>query len=86
MSIFNLFRSNDWPGLPPTIEKGRVMCSDCKYHSAAVAGWQYDRCTHPEADYGSVVRNDQQLKCTDARYSIAQCGESGKWFVRKESP
>lgn len=83
MSFFNLFRSESWRGLPPTIEKSRIMCSDCKYHRAAMAGWQYDRCEHPDADYGSVVRNDQSLRCADARSSSAQCGRSGKWFVKR---
>lgn len=79
----DLVRDDYWPGHPPTIEKGRVMCSDCKYHSPAPAGWTYDRCDHPEADYGSIVRNDERAKCCDMRSSSAQCGAGGKWFVRK---
>ena len=40
-----LFRRGWWPGLPPEIGK-RVICSDCKFHRAAPAGWQWDRCDH----------------------------------------
>ncbi len=80
----SLFRSGWWPGLPPT-QKKRVMCSDCKYHRAAMAGWQFDRCEHPDADMGSYVRNDQQPTCADVRLSSSQCGEAGRWFqLRKK--
>lgn len=78
-----LFRRDWWPGLPPTIDK-RVMCSDCKFHSSAPAGWQYDRCKHPDADYGSYVRNSEPALCHDMRLSDAQCGKSAKWFVAEE--
>lgn len=82
-----LVRSEDWPGVPPTIEKGRKMCSDCYYSSPAPAGWQYDRCNHPDADYGSIVRNDQQAKCCDMRDSESQCGRKAKWFkAAKDQP
>lgn len=78
-----LFRSSWWPGPGPNISKERVMCDKCQFHSAAMAGWQWDRCSHPDADYGSVVRNDQQAKCYDMRMSNDQCGEIGKWFTPK---
>lgn len=78
--MWGIFRAGWWPGLPPTVEKGRTMCSDCRFHSAAGAGWQWDRCRHPEADFGSVVRNDQAPTCADVRLSSAQCGESARWF------
>ena len=80
-----IFRRDFWPGLPPTIKKDRVMCDQCAHHTGAVAGWQWDRCHHPLADMGSVVRNDQKAKCCDMRYSSDQCGESGKWFTPKSS-
>lgn len=76
----NLFRSDWWPGPLPNIFERRVMCWDCKYHKSAMAGWQWDRCEHPEADYGGVVRNETPT-CADMRNSEAQCGSSGKWFV-----
>lgn len=76
----SLFRSGWWPGRKPTIEKGRIMCSDCDFHSSAMAGWQWDRCHHPDADYGSIVRNDQPLTCADCRLSESQCGEQAKWY------
>ena len=79
-SLFKVFRSGYWPGIEPTIATDRIMCSDCKYHSSALAGWQYDRCSHPKADYGSVVRNDQKPVCWEVRYSTSQCGERAKWF------
>lgn len=79
----SIVRRDWWPGIGPTIEKGRVMCSDCKYHSAAHAGWQWDRCYHPDADYGGIVRNDQQPTCADVRESSSQCGRVAKWFVPK---
>lgn len=75
-----LFRRDWWPGLAPTIDKGRVMCSACIYHSSAKAGWQWDRCEHPDADLGSVVRNDETPKCADMRQSDAQCGPRARWF------
>lgn len=75
-----LFRSGWWPGLKPDISPKRVMCSDCAFHSAAMAGWQWDRCHHPDADLGSIVRNDQLPTCYDMRQSKAQCGASAKWF------
>lgn len=78
----SLFRSDWWPGPKPNIGKGRIMCTQCKFHRTAHAGWQWDRCLHPEADYGSVVRNDTP-KCYDMRMSSAQCGERGKWFVKR---
>lgn len=80
-----LFRSSYWPGHPPDITKARIMCSDCRYHSSAMAGWTYDRCHHPDADYGSIVRNDERLTCHDARYSEAQCGLEAKWFKAKDA-
>ena len=78
-----LVRDEWWPGLPPTIDKNRVMCSDCKFHRSAPAGWQWDRCDNPKADLGSVVRNDQVPTCADMRNSTDQCGPTAKWFVRK---
>lgn len=75
-----LYRSGWWPGHKATIQKDRVMCSDCKHHTSAVAGWQYDRCRHPSADYGSIVRNDQAATCHDMRNSESQCGFAAKWF------
>lgn len=82
-----LVRSDEWPGVPPTIEKSRKMCSDCYYSSAAEAGWQYDRCHHPDADYGSIVRNDETPRCCDMRFSESQCGRKAKWFkAAKDQP
>lgn len=83
--MLGLFRSDYWPGLGPTIEKGRKMCSDCKFHDPAPAGWTYDRCDHPDADYGSLVRNDQRAKCWDMRASRSQCGKSARWFEAKRT-
>lgn len=85
MSFFGgLFRRGPWPGHPPTIEKGRVMCSDCRFHGAAMAGWTYDRCDHPDADLGSIVRNDQRPTCAEVRHSSAQCGYDARWFEAKK--
>jgi len=50
-----------------------------------MAGWQYDRCGHPDADYGSVVRNDQKITCADCRNSEGQCGRLAKWFAAKDA-
>lgn len=83
--MIDLFRRGWWPGVPPNVKKDRIMCSDCVYHHPAMAGWQWDRCYHPEADYGSVVRNDQNATCADARESTNQCEPDGKWFKRKEN-
>ena len=74
-----IFRIGYWPGPPPQIGK-RVMCSDCRYSSYAEAGWQWDRCHHPKADLGCIVRNDQVPKCYEIRNSSAQCGIKAKWF------
>ncbi len=82
--MLGLFRRDWWPGPPPTIAKDRLMCKDCKYHGGpAMAGWQWDRCHHPEADYGSVVRNETPT-CADMRDSSAQCGSHGRWFEGKK--
>jgi hypothetical protein len=78
-----LFREGWWPGLPPTINPKRIMCSDCKFHRSAMAGWQWDRCENPKADLGSVVRNDQVPTCWSMRESADQCGPDAKWFERK---
>lgn len=78
--MFKLFRGGYWPGPKPDISPDRKMCSDCLYSSAAHAGWQWDRCRHPKADYGSVVRNERP-KCHDMRLSSDQCGKSAKWFT-----
>jgi hypothetical protein len=77
-----IIRHGYWPGIGPTIAKDRVMCSDCKFHSAALAGWQWDRCRNPKADYGSIVRNDRAPTCWDIRDSTAQCGPRGEWFEK----
>jgi hypothetical protein len=82
--MFDVFRRDWWPGLKPDISPERKMCSDCIYHSAAMAGWQFDRCYNPDADLGSVVRNDQRPTCADIRNSEKQCGRSARWF--KERP
>lgn len=79
----SLYRSGWWPGLPPSAEK-RAMCSDCIYHSAAPAGWQWDRCHHPSADFGGWVRNERPT-CADVRLSSAQCGKGAAWFKPKGS-
>lgn len=81
--MFSLFRRGWWPGPAPDISPNRKMCSDCVYHSSALAGWQWDRCHHPKADMGSVVRNDQDAKCCDIRDSELQCGKSAKWFTKR---
>lgn len=81
--LSGIFRTDWWPGLKPTVTKDRVMCSGCKHHREALAGWQWDRCCHPEADYGSVVRNDQKPTCADVRLSPSQCGSAGIWFTEK---
>lgn len=78
-----IVRSGYWPGIKPIIEPDRKMCSDCKYHYAASAGWQFDRCSHPKADLGSVVRNDQHPTCADVRLSSSQCGKSAVWHEKK---
>lgn len=78
-----LSRIDWWPGPAPSITKGRVMCSDCRFHRPAPAGWQYDRCENPKADMGSVVRNDQTPKCCDMRDSSSQCGIVAHWFEPK---
>lgn len=83
MSLFKVFRRGWWPGPPPNISPDRLMCSDCVYHRAALAGWQWDRCRHPKADLGSVVRNDQLPTCADVRDSSDQCGPKGKWFTAR---
>lgn len=77
-------RAWPWPGLPPDITPGRVMCNTCVYHSAAPAGWKHDRCHHPVADLGSVVRNDQLARCWEIRLSTNQCGPTGAWHTPKE--
>ena len=79
-----LFRSGWWPGHGPTIDRNRIMCSDCRWHNAAPAGWQYDRCRNPKADLGSIVRNDQIPTCHNIRHSDAQCGLAAVWFAAKE--
>lgn len=78
-----LFRTGWWPGPAPTIAKDRVMCSDCKYHRSAMAGWQWDRCEHPDADMGGIVRNNETPKCCDMRNSSSQCGISARWFAKR---
>lgn len=83
--VVELFRTEWWPGVAPTIKKNRIMCSACKYHSSAPAGWQWDRCSHPEADFGGVVRNEGRTTCADIRNSSAQCGVAGKWFSPMEN-
>lgn len=77
----NLFRSS-WRlrEPPPNINKDRIMCSSCKFHTEAMAGRYYDRCHHPKADLGSIIRNDESPQCIDMRSSSAQCGQSAKWF------
>ena len=75
----------NWSDSAPSTDPRRVMCSSCKYHDAAPAGWIFDRCHHPNADPGNVVRNDHLPMCRDVRSSTAQCGYRGKWFVQKES-
>lgn len=70
-----------WPGLPPDTTPGRVMCNTCVHHSAASAGWKWDRCYHPNADLGSVVRNDQRPTCWEIRLSEDQCGPTGAWHT-----
>ena len=80
MSIMKgLVRGDWWPGLPPTIAKGRVFCSDCKHRDGAGAGWQWDHCNHPKADYGSVVVRGRAT-CADMRASKKQCGFDAKFF------
>lgn len=74
------------PNRSPESKSKRVMCSDCRYHSAAMAGWQWDRCSHPDADLGNIVRNDQKPTCEDIRNSWGQCGITAKWFEPTTSP
>lgn len=65
---------------PPDISPVRVMCSACAHHSAAMAGRWWDRCKSPNADLGSVVRNDETPTCIDMRKSERQCGLTARWF------
>lgn len=82
--MMELFRMGWWPGPAPDISKDRIMCSDCRYHHPAFAGWQWDRCHHPSADMGSIIRNDETALCCDMRNSSAQCGLRARWFEAKK--
>ena len=83
MIFDGLSRQGWWPGPPPDISPDRKMCSACVYSSAAIAGWQWDRCHHPKADNGGVVRDDETPRCADMRNSNRQCGLSAVWFVKR---
>lgn len=78
-----LFRSSWWPGLKPSIDKNRIMCSDCKWYHSSGSGWQYDVCEHSDADEGSFVSRDVTPRCYDMRASSEQCGINARWFNGK---